>query len=83
LSTLFLLCYFFNIIFQTLLIAKIEQPAIDSFLDGRSFGDISLAIRILDKFFWLGLTVHFFSQRKHIFDKKAEDVGEDEEEDDE
>jgi hypothetical protein len=38
---------------------------------------------ILDEFFWLGLTVHFFSQRKHIFDKKTEDVGEDEEEDDE
>jgi hypothetical protein len=42
-----------------------------------------LAIGILDEFFWLRPTVHFFSHRKHISDKKTEDVKEDEKEDDE
>jgi len=75
--------YFFNIIFQTFLTAEIIQPASNFFLHSRSFGDISLAIGILDEFFWLRPTVHFFSHRKHISDKKTEDVEEDEKEDDE
>jgi hypothetical protein len=42
-----------------------------------------LATRVLDEFFWLGAMIHFFSQRKHIFDQKTECIVEDEEEDDE
>jgi hypothetical protein len=42
-----------------------------------------LAIRILDKFLRFRPPVHVFSQRKHIFDKETEEVGEDEEEDNE
>jgi hypothetical protein len=74
LSSLF---YSFNIFFHTFLTAKIEDFAGNFFLHSRSFGDISLAIGVLDKFLRLRLTVHSFSQEEHIFDKKAKDIEED------
>jgi hypothetical protein len=65
----FLRFSFFKEFYQALLAAEIIMFSLDSLLKGGSFGNIGLAIRVLDKLFWLKFPPPFFPPNGHVFNK--------------
>jgi len=63
-----------EIFFQAFLAAKVKNIAGEFFLKGRSLWKISLAIGILDEFFWLGLSASCLFGREHISQEETENV---------
>ena len=68
---------------QTRPTAEIVISSCDSLLQCGPFGEVRLAIRILDEFFWLRFSVHFFSRRKHNLHEEAEEIIDEEKENEE
>jgi hypothetical protein len=81
LSTIFL--HFIKVVSQALLITKVKHVTVDLLSHRRLFGNICLAIGILDELFCFGFPIRFFSKKKDVFNEEAKDIVKDGEEDSE